>query len=191
MDPAKGVTTQEQALQGAIDIIAEWIWGNFEYRKVLREMLWNEGSLVSSVVPAKVGQKTKYTMYYERKESVTTIPSHRVLAIRRGCKEGILISSIEGDNAKALDYLLNCHHQGQRFHFRPHPRDCRARKLQPHPAPADRNRGPHSAEGTGRPGSDPCIPGKPGEPAALASGRPHRRHGSGLGQKAMIAASRS
>lgn len=107
VDPAKGVTTQEQALQGAIDIIAEWIWGNFEYRKVLREMLWNEGFLVSNVVPAKVGQKTKYTMYYERRESVTTIPSHRVLAIRRGCKEGILISSIEGDNPKAVDYLLN------------------------------------------------------------------------------------
>ena len=106
VDPTKGVTTQEQALQGAIDIIAEWIWGNFEYRKVLREMLWNEGSLISNVVPAKVGQKTKYTMYYERREPVTTIPSHRVLAIRRGCKEGILISSIEGDNAKALDYLL-------------------------------------------------------------------------------------
>jgi uncharacterized protein len=107
VDPAKGVTTQEQALQGSIDIIAEWIWGNFEYRKVLREKLWNEGSLLSTVVPAKVGQKTKYTMYYERKEPVTAIPSHRVLAIRRGCKEGILISSIEGDNAKALDYLLN------------------------------------------------------------------------------------
>ena len=107
VDPTKGVTTQEQALQGAIDIIAERIWGNFEYRKVLREMLWNEGFLVSKVVPAKVGQKTKYTMYYDRKEPVTTVPSHRVLAIRRGCKEGILISSIEGDNAKAIDYLLN------------------------------------------------------------------------------------
>jgi transcriptional accessory protein Tex/SPT6 len=46
-------------------------------------------------------------MYYERRESVTTIPSHRVLAIRRGCKEGILISSIEGDNAKAIDFLLS------------------------------------------------------------------------------------
>jgi transcriptional accessory protein Tex/SPT6 len=46
-------------------------------------------------------------MYYERKESVTTIPSHRVLAIRRGCKEGILISSIEGDTSKFLDFLLN------------------------------------------------------------------------------------
>ncbi len=106
VDPAKGVATREQALQGVVDIIAEWIWANIEYRKTLRDMLWKEGALVSSVVPAKVGQKTKYNMYYERRESVTTIPSHRVLAIRRGCKEGILISSIEGDNAKALDFLL-------------------------------------------------------------------------------------
>ncbi len=106
VDPAKGVSTREQALQGVVDIIAEWIWGNFEYRKALRDMLWTEGFLVSTVVPAKVGQKTKYNMYYERRESVTTIPSHRVLAIRRGCKEGILISSIDGDNAKALEFLL-------------------------------------------------------------------------------------
>jgi protein Tex len=106
VDPAKGVETKEQALQGVVDILAEWIWANFEYRKALREMLWNEGFVVSTVVPAKVGQKTKYNMYYERRESVTTIPSHRVLAIRRGCKEGILISSIEGDHTKALEFLI-------------------------------------------------------------------------------------
>ncbi len=107
VDPAKGISTREQALQGIVDIIAEWIWGNIEYRKALRDMLWSEGALISSVVPAKVGQKTKYNMYYDRRESVTTIPSHRVLAIRRGCKEGILISSIEGDNSKALEFLLD------------------------------------------------------------------------------------
>jgi uncharacterized protein len=106
VDPAKGVSSREQALQGVVDIIAEWIWANFEYRKALRDMLWSEGSVISTVVPAKVGQKTKYNMYYERRESVTTIPSHRVLAIRRGSKEGILISSIEGDNPKALEFLL-------------------------------------------------------------------------------------
>jgi protein Tex len=106
VDPAKGVSTREQALQGVVDIISEWIWANFEYRKALRDMLWSEGALISSVVPAKVGQKTKYNMYYERRESVTSIPSHRVLAIRRGCKEGILMSSIEGDNSKALEFLL-------------------------------------------------------------------------------------
>jgi protein Tex len=107
LDPAKGVVNREQALQGIVDIIAEWIWENFEHRKVLREMLWSEGFLISSVVPAKVGQKTKYNMYYDRRESVTTIPSHRVLAIRRGCKEGILISSIEGDNPKTLEFLMS------------------------------------------------------------------------------------
>jgi uncharacterized protein len=107
VDPAKGVSTREQALQGAVDIIAEWIWANSEYRRALRELLWNEGSVVSTVVPAKVGQKTKYSMYYDRREPVTTIPSHRVLAIRRGCKEGILISSIEGDSTKPIEFLLN------------------------------------------------------------------------------------
>ncbi len=107
VDPSKGISTQEQALQGVVDIIAEWIWASFDHRKKLREMLWTDGFVVSTVVPAKVGQKTKYNMYYERRESVTTIPSHRVLAIRRGCKEGILISSIEGDNSKSSEYLLS------------------------------------------------------------------------------------
>lgn len=135
VDPAKGVPTQEAALQGAVDIIAEWIWGNFEYRKSLRNMLWTEGALVSTVVPAKVGQKTKYTMYYERRESVTQIPSHRVLAIRRGCKEGILISSIEGDNAKALDFLLSSVIKDKDSIFAPileiAVRDCYNRILRP------------------------------------------------------------
>ena len=99
-------TSREQALQGASDIVAEWISENLDFRKTLRETLWKEGSLVSTVVPAKTGQKTKYNMYYDRRESVATVPSHRVLAIRRGTKEGVLTSAIEGDNAKAIEYLF-------------------------------------------------------------------------------------
>ena len=106
VDPAKGISTREQALQGVVDILAEWIWENADYRRTLRELLRNEGFVVSTVVPAKIGQKTKYNMYYERRESVTTIPSHRVLAIRRGCKEGILVSSIECENSKAMECIL-------------------------------------------------------------------------------------
>jgi protein Tex len=135
VDPAKGVATREQALQGVVDIIAEWIWSNFDYRKALRDMLWSEGALISSVVPAKVGQKTKYNMYYERRESITTIPSHRVLAIRRGCKEGILISSIEGDNAKTLDFLLKSVIKNNESIFAPvleaAVRECYVRILRP------------------------------------------------------------
>jgi len=106
IDPVKKVATREQALQGAADLIAEWVAENIEYRKKLREMLWNEGHVVSTVVPAKADQKTKYNMYYSHREPVTTIPSHRVLAIRRGSKEGVLTSSIEGDHAKAIEFLL-------------------------------------------------------------------------------------
>jgi uncharacterized protein len=107
VDPAKKVANREQALQGATEIVAHWVAENLDFRKTLREMLWNEGAVVSTVVPAKAGQKTKYNMYYDRREPVTTIPSHRVLAIRRGSKEGILTSSIEGNTAKALDFLLS------------------------------------------------------------------------------------
>jgi uncharacterized protein len=107
IDAEKKVTSREQAIQGASDIIAEWISENLEIRKTLREMLLKEGSVVSTVVPAKTGQKTKYNMYYDRREAVSTIPSHRVLAIRRGTKEGILTSAIEGDSAKALEYLVS------------------------------------------------------------------------------------
>ncbi|MBN2242140.1 MAG: S1 RNA-binding domain-containing protein [Acidobacteria bacterium] len=107
VEASKNLSSPEEALQGVVDIIAEWIGTNFEYRRALREMLERDGFVISNVVPAKVNQKTKYAMYYERREPVTTIPSHRVLAIRRGCKEGILISSIEGDHTKAMEYLLS------------------------------------------------------------------------------------
>ncbi|HYK88436.1 MAG TPA: Tex-like N-terminal domain-containing protein, partial [Acidobacteriota bacterium] len=107
VDPAKKVATREQALQGATEIIAQWIAENIDFRKSLRELLWSEGCVVSTVVPAKAEQKTKYVMYYDRREPVTTIPSHRVLAIRRGSKEGILTSSIEGNHGKAIEYLLS------------------------------------------------------------------------------------
>lgn len=106
VDPQKNVADRDQALRGATDIIAEWIAENCDYRKNLRQMLWREGHVVSTVVPAKAGQKTKYNMYYDRREPVSRIPSHRVLAIRRGSKEGVLTTSIQGDNAAALRYLL-------------------------------------------------------------------------------------
>jgi len=105
VDPAKDIVDRNQALRGACEIIAEWIADNFDYRKNLREMLWRDGQVVSTVVPAKADQKTKYNMYYNRRESVARIPSHRVLAIRRGSKEGILTTSIQGDDGAALRFL--------------------------------------------------------------------------------------
>jgi uncharacterized protein len=103
----KQVPAREQALQGACDIIAEWISENLEIRSRLREMFWKDGVVVSTVVPAKASQKTKYTMYYNRREPAASIPSHRVLAIRRGSKEGVLTSAIECDSAKALELMVS------------------------------------------------------------------------------------
>ncbi len=105
IDAEKNVNSREEALRGAAEIISVWISQNSGYRKALRQIMWETGSVVSKVVPGRADQKTKYSMYYDRREPVTTIPSHRVLAIRRGTKEGILTSSIESDDAKAVDFL--------------------------------------------------------------------------------------
>ena len=107
IDSQKGVADRQQALQGAVEIIADWIAENPELRKALREMLWKEGVVVSTVVPAKAALKTKYNMYYDRREPVASIPSHRVLAIRRGTKEGVLTSSIQCDGAKTLQMIVD------------------------------------------------------------------------------------
>jgi uncharacterized protein len=107
IDLEKGLADRQQVLQGASEIIADWIAESFELRKTLREMLWKEGFVVSTVVPAKAGQKTKYNMYYDRHEPVASIPSHRVLAIRRGTKEGVLTSSIQCDSARVLELIID------------------------------------------------------------------------------------
>jgi uncharacterized protein len=107
IDPEKGITSREEALKGASEIMADWIAENGEARKTLREIMWNNGFIVSKVVPARSEQKTKYNMYYDRKEAISAIPCHRVLAIRRGTKEGILTSFIESDDEKAINFLLD------------------------------------------------------------------------------------
>jgi protein Tex len=107
IDPEKGIASREEALKGACEIMVDWISENGEARKALREMMWNDGFMVSKVVPARSEQKTKYNMYYDRKEAISSIPCHRVLAIRRGIKEGILTSFIESDDEKAINYLFD------------------------------------------------------------------------------------
>ena len=98
----KQVPTKEEALEGALHIVAEWISEDLEVRRGLRETFLHEGMVVAKVNKDKTGQKTKYEMYYDFREPVAKIPSHRMLAIRRGVKEQILGFSIEIDAEKAL-----------------------------------------------------------------------------------------
>jgi transcriptional accessory protein Tex/SPT6 len=98
----KEVITREEAIEGALHIIAEWIAENLEFRRSLRETMLQEGMVVSKVIKGKEEQKTKFEMYYDFKEPVSKIPSHRMLAIRRGVKEQILSYTIEIDAERAL-----------------------------------------------------------------------------------------
>ena len=96
IDEEKGVSTAEDALAGACDIIAEDISDNAEYRKEVRRLTYRDGILKT------VGTKEEdsvYAMYYDRSERVNRIPDHRILAINRGEKEEFLRVSIitEGD----------------------------------------------------------------------------------------------
>jgi len=97
-----GVATVDEALEGARHIVAEWISEDADLRKALRQMVFDEGIVVSHKVTDAVDEQDKFKMYYEYKEPVKTIPSHRMLAIRRGEGENVLYFLIEVENERAI-----------------------------------------------------------------------------------------
>ncbi|MFH0881231.1 MAG: Tex family protein, partial [Lentisphaerota bacterium] len=90
----KKVSTSEEALAGARDIIAEMVSENADVRSLVRQSFAKEGVLVSEAVKEKTKEPTKFEQYYEFKEKLSDIPSHRYLAIRRGENEGVLRKNI-------------------------------------------------------------------------------------------------
>jgi len=106
INPEKEVPTIEAAIEGALHMIAERIAESPAIRKQLRDLMLNEGKIHAKVVAGKETEKTKYEMYYNFEETVPKIPSHRMLAIRRGTREGILTFSIDIDNDKFIAGLI-------------------------------------------------------------------------------------
>ena len=94
------VLLAEDALAGARDIAAEVLADTAEIRAWVRRMYTEHGDLVSSVVPGKDAEPTKFEQYYAFSEAVKTIPSHRFLAIRRGEAEGVLRAHVAIDGTK-------------------------------------------------------------------------------------------
>jgi protein Tex len=90
-----GVANLDDALEGARHIVAETISESADLRKALRQLMWDEGVIVSRKAPDAVDEQEKFKMYYEYREPVKSIPSHRMLAIRRGEAENILFFLIE------------------------------------------------------------------------------------------------
>ncbi len=104
IDADKGVNSVEEALAGAMDIIAEEISDNAEYRKALREIIYRNGMIFST---AKKEEDSVYRMYYDFKEPISKIANHRVLALNRGEKEEFLQVKIDVDSALCLSFLKN------------------------------------------------------------------------------------
>jgi uncharacterized protein len=105
VDAEKGVNTVDEALEGARHIIAEMISEDAELRKALRQMVFDEGIVTSRKALNAVDEQEKFKMYYEYREPVKTIPSHRMLAIRRGESEKVLYFLIESDPLRAIGIL--------------------------------------------------------------------------------------
>jgi uncharacterized protein len=106
INPEKELPTVEAAIEGALHIICERIAETPEIRRQFRDLMLKEGKVHAKVVSGKETEKTKYEMYYNFEETVPKIPSHRMLAIRRGAREGILTSSIDVDNEALIARLM-------------------------------------------------------------------------------------
>jgi uncharacterized protein len=100
-----GVANVEEALEGARHIVAEWISEDAGLRKALRQLVFDEGVVMSRKAVDAVDEQEKFKMYYEYKEPVKAIPSHRMLAIRRGESEKVLYFLIEVEQERAVALL--------------------------------------------------------------------------------------
>lgn len=105
INPEKGVNNVEEALNGACDIAAEMVAENAAARAIVREVFVLEGMVVSKVMEGKNSAPTKFEQYYDFKEGVKKIPSHRYLAIRRGEREGILEFNITIEAEPVIDQI--------------------------------------------------------------------------------------
>lgn len=98
----KGVLSAQQAIDGAKDIIAETFSDNADFRKWIRDYTRKNAVLTCK---AKTAEDTVYRMYYDRVEALSKIPPHRLLAINRGEKEGILGVKVELDAQNIINFL--------------------------------------------------------------------------------------
>jgi uncharacterized protein len=105
VDPAKEVPDVAAALQGASDILAEQLSEDADARAMVRRLTWEKGLFCSRVATDHAGKISKYEMYYDYREPLRDIPSHRMLAMRRGEKEEVLRLSILAPEEEILPLL--------------------------------------------------------------------------------------
>lgn len=105
VDPEKGVDSPEDALAGARDIIAEWVNEDQTARAKIRDCFFSKGLFKSKIITDNEEAGIKYRDYFAWEEPVSTAPSHRILAMRRGEKEGFLLLRVLPPEEEALQIL--------------------------------------------------------------------------------------
>lgn len=105
LDPEKGVESAEEALAGGRDIIAEWVNEEKNAREKIRDLFFAKGVFRTKIISGKEEEGIKYKDYYDWEEPVTKAPSHRILAMRRGEKEGFLIMRLTPPEDEAIEIL--------------------------------------------------------------------------------------
>lgn len=101
------IRTIEEAIKNASYIISEWISDNAGYRKYIRNLIFQEGTISSKLKKNKEDEDKTYEMYYQYEENIKNIKPHRVMAINRGEKVGILTVSVNFPKEKIIEYLQN------------------------------------------------------------------------------------
>lgn len=105
IDKEKGLNTLDDVLQGARDIVAEWISEDGKMRESMRNMFLKEAVIASKVKKDKKESGSKYEIYFNASEKLNKVPSHRLLAMFRGEEEGFLSLSIKPDAERAIRTL--------------------------------------------------------------------------------------
>jgi protein Tex len=104
---SKNVVNEDEALQGARDIIAEWINENIYVRKNLRRLFQRKATVTTKVVKKKAEEEDaqKFKQYFDWSEPISKAPSHRLLAMLRAENEGFIKLKVEVDNEEAIDFI--------------------------------------------------------------------------------------
>jgi uncharacterized protein len=105
VNPQKGVNSLEEALQGAQDIMAEWVSENINGRNRIRKIFHSKGELRSSVVKGKEEEGKTYQQYFDFHEPISKAPSHRILALFRAEEEAVIKLKIKVDDDEAIHTL--------------------------------------------------------------------------------------
>jgi len=106
IDAEKGVNSLEEALAGAKDIVAETVNEDKDARTKIRKLFMDTAIIKSKLITGKEAEGIKYKDYFEWSEPLKNIPSHRLLAMRRGEKEGFLMLDISPEEETALEILI-------------------------------------------------------------------------------------